>query len=86
MFFSTVWVRIQRFAMMQLNRYVSDSLRVSLHKLTDLPVGDSSRQADPAHQEDVLQQSDEDGDRLVRLHLGGGAQHPHVRVRVTADR
>lgn len=37
----------------------------SLLPLTDLPVGDSRRQADSAHQEAVLQQSDADGDRLV---------------------
>lgn len=45
-------------------------------------MGDVGRPADPAHQEDVLQQSDEDGDRVVRLHLRRGAQHPHVRVSV----
>lgn len=43
-------------------------------------MGDGGCQADSAHQENVLQQSDEDGDRLVRLHLCRGAQHSHVRV------
>lgn len=56
----------------------------SLLHLTDLSVGDSRCPADSAHQEEILQQSDEDGDRLVRLHLCGRAQHSHVRVSVTA--
>lgn len=49
-------------------------------QLTDLTVGDSCCQADSAHQENVLQQSDEDGDWLVRLHLCRGTQHSHVGV------
>lgn len=48
--------------------------------LIDLSMGDGCCQADSAHQENVLQQSDEDGDRLVRLHFHRGAQHSHVRV------
>lgn len=57
---------------------------LSFTQSIDLSLGDGCCQADPAHQEDVFQQGDEDGDRLVRLHLSGGAQHPHVRVRVTS--
>lgn len=52
----------------------------SVSCLTDLSVGDSCRQTDSAHQEVVLQESDEDGDRLVRLHLRRRAQHAHVGV------
>lgn len=49
----------------------------------DLSVGDGCCQTDSAHQENVLQESDEDGDRLVRLHLGRRAQHSDVRVSAT---
>lgn len=52
----------------------------SVSCVTDLSVGDSCCQTDSAHQEDVLQESDEDGDRLVRLHLRRRAQHAHVGV------
>lgn len=44
----------------------------------DFVLGDLGGPSDSDHPHDVLQEGDEDGDRLVRLQLCRGAQYTHV--------
>lgn len=52
----------------------------SLVNIADFLLGVGGRQADPENKKDVLQESHANGDRMVRLHLRGGAEHEDIGV------
>lgn len=59
------WSGLKSFFALWLSFALSPVLYSTALCMTDFAVGEFRRQADPAHQENLFQQSDENGDRLV---------------------